>query len=202
MKKTLFAFFTLVYSINCFSEDNKPQVFLSLETDLCKKLILRFEDLQSKGNVFSGKTKKVFVGESRTKYNPNDYYLNVQSIDYDLNKVDDLIAIDWMGSAGNKFYLGYYIFTDKGYLLSDRKKLKSFLLGEKLEERHGEGKSAVFKREILLQGGESRTEYLNFMGFYKIEPYEFNNSAYIYAESESKNKKIIFDTHNKMFCRV
>ncbi len=198
----------LVLIFSCFSFTTKAsdsqqfQLFTEISPNICKSIGIDIDPLLSISKNTRGDLRKVFVGKSRLKYNRDDYYLQVEAFDIDGDKILDLLATDWRGSGGKKFYLGYYIFKGKGDLLKNKKILKKFLLNSKLQERHGNGKPPVFGRDILIGEDSSTAKLESFIGYHKVDPFEYKGNMYIHAEKEEKSRRLIFDIKNNTYCAL
>ena len=174
--------------------------FSQNDSSLCE--VLELQLLKNGNHKNKVDQKKIFIGKSRLKYNRDDYSLWVSNFEHKLG--NDLITIDWRGMGGNNFYLAYYIFHNKGGLLTAKNKLKQYLLTNKLSDRHGQGSIPEFARILSLTKQSGEVEEVSFVGFYHIVPMILNDNYYLYAHNKSKNKVFLFSKKNNIntYCQV
>lgn len=200
-KKNILVALLVGFSNSCFSDEVGLQTFDIIDPKICSSIKADISSLLLESKAMRGKSRKVFTGSVR-KPKRSDYYLYVQAYDFDGDEVDDLIATDWRGAGGKKFYLGYYVFSGKGDLFNDRKSLKKFFLETKLQERHGIGVLPIFSRNIYLSNNGEEPEYISFVAFHTIEAFEFKGNIYVYAEKDIRKMKMIFDIKNSLYCSI
>ena len=190
---------------------NSAEFLLSKSVKVCNSISKRVEDPKFEFTKYQPNMTpqmKIFIGDNPLKYNKDDFYLDAYSYDINNNKTNDLIAIDWHGRGGNKFYLAFYVYEGKGSLLDSgdndslakRKAVANFLKTKQFLYR--KNKSAVSKSEppsfaedftYLNVGGETIREA--FVGYYEIEPMVLESRTYIVAKKvfRKKNNWNVYD---------
>lgn len=186
---TLFLFFIFFFSAY---KAIAKQEFSYLYSDFCEKLNYYLEDEGFEYDRIrpnSERKKQQFVGESPLIYNPDDYYLWVDTYDASNDGVDDLVAIDWVKSGGGSFYLAFYVFQGEGGLYYDRAKLTKFLLNKKFKTIHMEGENPLFSNLFYIHSNFGRSDLESFSGYHVIKPIRFNGVIYIIAEKNDDDKE-------------
>lgn len=188
----LFYFFWLVF-LNYANAKNIEY----LNSEFCKYVV--FGDSGVEGSINYNfpefKKRKLFVGESRAMYNKNDYYLWIYSYDFEIDGVNDLIAIDWHLRSKDVYYLAFYILKDKGGFFSDAAAAKVFFKENYVYPRHDSGIYPIIPERFFVKYDDGSVKGESFVGYHKIIPIVIDGVAYIYAEknlSESK-RALIFD---------
>ncbi|PST91184.1 hypothetical protein C9I91_11475 [Photobacterium jeanii] len=141
-----------------------------------------------------GSSKNIFVGENRLRYNPDDYYLWVESYDFNNNSTEDLIVIDWQPRASDVYYLAFYNIPDKGYVYTDNQKLRKLLRSTHLQPRHEFGLKPIFPEYFDVEFPDGKIESEYFSGYHEIKPMLYNNDVYIVAEKNvgDISRRLIF----------
>ncbi|WP_039912898.1 hypothetical protein [Cellvibrio mixtus] len=179
------------------NEDNIKQRILDVNAPFCvelkKELELvsyNYEKFAPNGNL----EKKQFVGGSRLKNNPNDYYLRVNAYDISNDGVDDLIATDWIQKGQGNFYLAVYVYSNRGDLYANRIELKKFLMDKKISPRHKDGYFPLILEKFNITSNYGDEIEENFVGYNLIRPIVFKGDIHLLAEknSEGNKKHLIF----------
>lgn len=190
MPRVIISIYILALSLFSSAEENKNIISFYEKKEVCEAVK---EKNINKPN--ENARRKVFVGKSRTEYNPKDYYLWVSAFDISNDGEDDLVAIDWLQRNKNTYYLAVYVYLSDGRVYQNRRDLKKYLLGEKLSLRHGEGATPLIPEVFFLKDKEGELTEERFVGFHKIEPISIDGENYLLAEKDDSEKAQILVFH-------